>query len=207
MGKRGAARLMPINITIIQGHPDPSPERYGRALAAAYREGAVEGGHEVRIVDVASLDFPLLSSKADFETGSPPAAIAAAQDAIRWADQLVFIYPLWAGSMPALLKGFIEQAFRPTFAMDPRAGPLDKKRLAGRSARIVVTMGMPAFVYRWFYFAHSLRSLERNILRFCGIGPIKVSVIGMVEAKDPAHRLKWLAKMRAFGRAADVGYL
>lgn len=195
------------NIAVIQGHPDPARERFGRALQAAYVQGAAEGGHEVRAIDLATLDFPALRTKIDWESGTPPESIRDAQDVIRWADHLVIFYPLWAGSMPALLKGFIEQAFRPSFAMDPRTGPLGRKRLAGRSARIVVTMGMPAFFYRWFYFAHSLRSLERNILRFCGIGPIKVSLIGMVDAADPAPRQKWLRKMREFGAAADVGYL
>lgn len=195
------------NITIIQGHPDASRQRFGRALQAAYAAGAAQGGHEVRVVDVATLDFPLLRTKQDWEAGEPPEAIARAQDAIRWADHLVFFYPLWAGSMPALLKGFIEQAFRPSFAMDPATGPLGRKRLAGRSARIVVTMGMPAFFYRYFYFAHSVRSLERNILRFCGIGPVKLSLIGMVEGADPGPREKWLRRMRDFGDAGDAGYL
>ena len=61
-------------------------------------------------------------------------------------------------------------------------------------------MGMPAFVYRWYFRAHSLKSLERNILKFCGIKPIRESLIGMVEGK-PAHREKWLGKMRALGRS------
>lgn len=198
---------MQRNITIIQGHPDPSPQRFGRALAAAYAQGAVEGGHTVRVVDVASLEFPLLRNKAEWEAGEAPPAIREAQGAIRWADHLVIVYPLWAGSMPALLKGFFEQAFRPGFAIDPKAGFTGRKPLAGRSARIVVTMGMPAFVYRWFFFEHSVKSLERNVLRFCGIGPIKVSLVGMVEAKDPAARVKWLERMHAFGRAGDAGYL
>ncbi len=195
------------NIAIVQGHPDPSKERFGRALQSAYEQSARDAGHEVRVIDVASLDFPLLRSKEDWETGAPPPVIREAQATIRWADHLVFFYPLWAGSMPALLKGFIEQALRPGFAMDPSGGLLAAKPLSGRSARIVVTMGMPAFIYRWFFRAHSLKSLQRNILGFCGIAPIKVSLVGHVEDPDPAGRDRWLAKMRAYGEAADAGYL
>lgn len=73
--------------------------------------------------------------------------------------------------------------------------------MKGKTARIVVTMGMPALVYRWYFGAHGLKSLERSILGFCGIGSIKESLIGMVEAPDGAKREKWLEKMRAFGRA------
>jgi putative NADPH-quinone reductase len=68
-------------------------------------------------------------------------------------------------------------------------------------------MGMPAFVYRWFFRAHSLKSLQRNILGFCGIEPIKVSLVGQVDAPDATSRVRWLGKMRAFGESADAGYL
>jgi putative NADPH-quinone reductase len=198
---------MQRNIAIVQGHPDPSKERFGRALQAAYEEGARNGGHEVRVIDVATLDFPMLHTKDDWERGAPPPAIREAQATLRWADHIVFFYPLWAGSMPALLKGFIEQAFRPGFAMDPAGGLLAARPLRGRSARIVVTMGMPAFVYRWFFRAHSLKSLQRNILGFCGIAPIKVSLVGRVDEPDASARKHWLGKMREFGAASDAGYL
>ena len=72
--------------------------------------------------------------------------------------------------------------------------------LKGRSARIVVTMGMPALAYRWFFGAHSLKNLERNILKFVGIKPIRESLVGLVAAKDDKGREKWLAKMEALGK-------
>ena len=75
-----------------------------------------------------------------------------------------------------------------------QAGRLPKKLLKGRSARILVTMGMPAFFYRIYYRAHSVRNLKRNILEFCGFGPVRTTLIGMVEGK-PAARAPWLARM------------
>ncbi|MDA0786038.1 MAG: NAD(P)H-dependent oxidoreductase [Proteobacteria bacterium] len=191
---------MPRRIVIIQGHPDPAAGRYGHALASAYEEGARDGGHELRIIDVAGLDFPLLRSEAEFNDGNPPDAIKAAQEDIAWANHLIVFYPLWLGTMPALLKGFLEQAIRPGFAIEYTSRYAWRKLLKGRSARIVVTMGMPALIYRWFYGAHSLRSLERNILKFCGIGPIRESVIGSVGVESPRHRRKWLARMSKYGR-------
>ena len=102
--------------------------------------------------------------------------------------------------MPALLKGFLEQVFRPSFAFDYLDGGTVRKRLKGRSARLVVTMGMPAVAYRWFYRAHSVRSFERNILKFVGIGPVATSLYGMVETASDAERARWLEELRAFGR-------
>jgi putative NADPH-quinone reductase len=74
-------------------------------------------------------------------------------------------------------------------------------RLTGKSVRVIVTMGMPAFIYRWYFMAHSLISLERNILRFVGLKPIRHSIIGSVEASAPA-RAKWLDRIRQFARKA-----
>jgi putative NADPH-quinone reductase len=192
---------MSRRIAIIQGHPDAAKKHFGHALADAYAEGAAAGGHAVKVITVAELDFPLLRGKDAWEHDAPPAPIRQAQETIAWADHLVFIYPLWMGTLPAVLKAFLEQVFRPGFAIRTDAGDSWTKLLKGRSARIVVTMGMPAFFYRWFFRAHSLKSLERNILGLVGIGPVKTTLIGMVESGDGDRRAKWLAKMNALGRA------
>ncbi len=105
--------------------------------------------------------------------------------------------------MPALLKAFLEHVFRPQVAIaKPEGGKIWKKLLTGKSARIVVTMGMPAFVYRWYFRAHSLKSLERNILQFSGVSPIKASLFGLIEGRSDATREKWLATMRTLGARA-----
>jgi putative NADPH-quinone reductase len=191
-----------VRIALLQGHSDPSGERFGRALAQAYAKGAEEAGHEVKMIDIATLDFPLLRSKKEWEQGLYPDSIRQAQDSIRWAQHVVIFYPLWLGSMPALLKAFLEQVMRPGFAFSKvESGTSWKKLLTGKSARIVVTMGMPALVYRWYFGAHSLKSLERNILGFVGIGPIRETLIGMIETCGAAKREKWLEKLRALGHA------
>ena len=191
---------MTRRIAIIDGHPDPSPGRFGRALAQAYADGAEAAGHEVRTILLSKLDFPLLQSASDWEGAPVPPALSDSQAKIAWADHLVFFYPLWLGAMPALLKGFLEQTFRPGFALKPGMRSLRSGLLTGKSARIVVTMGMPAFVYRWYFGAHSLKSFERNILRFVGIGPIRETLIGGVAGPDDKARTQWLDRMRALGR-------
>jgi putative NADPH-quinone reductase len=191
-------------VAIIQGHPNPGGH-FCHALADAYAQGVAEGGHELRRLEVAALDFPLLRSRADWEEAEPPAAIANAQQTILWAEHLVIIYPLWLGAMPALLKGFLEQVLRPAFmsgGAGSRVGTGWKSVLKGRSARIVVTMGMPALVYRWYFGAHSLKSLERNILSFAGIRPNRHTLIGMVEGVSDAKRKAWLDGVRELGRKA-----
>ena len=194
---------MPRRIVIVQGHPDPAGNRLCHALADAYAEGAKEAGHEVTRIDIARLDFPWLRTKEAFDSGPLPPALVPCQEAIGRADHLVIVHPLWLGTMPALLKAFLEQVFRHGFAFDVgQSGKSWIKRLKGRSARIVVTMGMPVLIYRWYFGAHGLKSLKRNILGFSGIGPIRESLFGMVEGASEGTRQKWLARMRNLGRAA-----
>jgi putative NADPH-quinone reductase len=192
-------------IAIIQGHPDPRGHHFGHALAEAYIKGATEVGHTIIVIDVAKLEFPLLRCKEDLERGGPPDVIQQAQSAIAGSDHIVMIYPVWNGAMPALLKGFLEQTFRPAFIFpDAKAGePLgfsswftQRKALTGKTARIVVTMQMPAFVYRWYFHPHP----EKNTLRLGGISPIRESLVGLVEAPSGAKRERWLRTMYAFGQ-------
>lgn len=191
---------MPQRIALIQGHPDPDDRRFCRALAKAYIGGARQAGHEVREIDVAELDFSLLRAQADFNDGPVSTDIAAAQSVLAAADHVVIIYPLWLGTMPAMLKAFFEQTFRPGFAFDYLPGGRWRKKLTGKSARIIITMGMPAFAYRWFFRAHSLKSLERNILKFCGMGPCRETLIGMIEGLSDAKRQKLLDQITVLGR-------
>jgi putative NADPH-quinone reductase len=192
------------HIVIIQGHPDPKGEHFCHALAQAYGRGAAETGHQIHVINVAALSFPLLRSRQD-QRGDPPQAIAQAESAIALADHLVMIYPVWNGGAPAVLKGFLEQTFRPAFIFpDTKADkPLgffayytQNKALKGKSARVVATMQMPAFVYRWYFRPHP----ETNVLRLSGMRPITETLIGQVEGKEGRKREQWLDKMVAFGR-------
>ena len=191
-------------ILVLQGHPDSAGRHLCHALAESYANGAAEGGHEVRIVTIGELEFPLLRSKDDWERGTLPVGLAEAQASIAWAQHIVLVFPLWLGGMPALVKGFLEQVARPGFALSkPEGNGFAKKLLTGRSARLVVTMGMPAAVYRWYFRAHALKALERNILGFVGIAPIHETLVGMVEGLDDKGRGTWLQKLHNLGRRAE----
>ena len=187
-----------MRVFILDGHPDPAPERLCHGLADAYASGAEAGGHEVRRQSVPSLDLPLLTSETEFRSGDVPECARTTQDNIAWAQHWVLIYPLWLGTLPAALKALLEHTLRPDFAMD-YSGRWPVGRLKGRSARVVVTMGMPALAYRWYFGAHSLKSLERNILKFCGVKPVRESLFGMVDTASPSTRDGWLTEMRRLG--------
>ncbi len=189
------------NITIIQGHPDGSEPHFCHALAEAYREGAEAAGHEVRLIDIGKLDYPALRSRTEYRSKPGLPFVGEAQQSIYWAGHVVVIYPLWMGTMPAHLKAFIEHVFTEDFGFTVTEHGWTRK-LKGRSARVVVTMGMPAAAYRYFFFAHSLKNLRRNILGFSGLSPVRDSLVGNVEAKSPKGRQRWLERMKALGAEA-----
>jgi putative NADPH-quinone reductase len=191
---------MPRRLTIVQGHPDPAGNRLCHALADAYATGALSAGHKVARIEVAQLDFPILRTQQDFEHGHTPESLVGARDAIVSAQHLVIVFPLWHGTMPALLKAFIEQVMRPGVALEYRQQGFPRGLLAGRSARLVVTMGMPAPIYRWYFRAHGVRGLERSVLRFAGVKPVRETLLGMVDAASDAKRQSWLDQMRGYGR-------
>jgi putative NADPH-quinone reductase len=187
-------------VLVLDAHPDPDPARFVHALARTYADAAEAGGHAVATLRLAELDFPLLRRPDEWLHGEAPAVIVKAQSDIEWADHLAVFYPLWLGDMPALLKAFLEQVMRPGFALDYREHGLPRKLLAGRSARLVVTMGMPALFYRLVYGANSVKSFERNILRLVGFRPVDRTIVGGVD--DAGNRAAALDAMRELGARA-----
>jgi putative NADPH-quinone reductase len=187
-------------ICIIQGHPHLGGNHLCHALAESYRQGAIAAGHQVEVIDIAGLTFDFLRDPAAM-TKPPSDAIIAAETTIRDAKHLMIIYPLWLGTMPALVKAFFEQLACGDFMMgkSEKGWPIGK--LKGRSARLVVTMGMPAIAYKVMYGADGVRGFESGILAMAGIGPIRETLFGGVEI-SAKQRTKWLAKMATLGAKA-----
>lgn len=189
-----------MRVGIIDGHPDGDPARFCHAVVDAYAHGAEQAGHEVRMLRLADLDFPTLLDRASWQAPHTCADVAGAQDLVAWAEHLVIVHPLWLGAQPARLKALLEQLFRPGYAF--RAEGAMRGRLTGRSARIIVTMGMPALAYRLWFGAHGLKALKRNILNFVGIRPVRDTLIGNIEGLKPERRQAWLAAVEALGARA-----
>jgi len=193
---------MAKRIAIIQGHPDPAGHHLLHAMADAYAEAATAAGHQVRRIEVGKLEFSLLRTQVDFETGALPPALGQPREDMRWSEHWVFLFPLWHGTMPAQFKGFLEHIFRPGFAMEYRKEGFPRRLLAGHSARIVVTMGMPVLIYRWYFGAYGLRAFERSMWSFAGIKPIRESLYGLTFA-DEKKRDRWIEDMRKHGARGD----
>lgn len=181
---------MPLRILVINGHPDPRPQRLAAGLTSAYVRGAEAAGHQVRRIDLGSVSFPPVIT-GDELSDEPPTPIREAQEAIAWCEHLTIIYPLWLAAPPAHLKSFFEQIWRYDFAFDHKQKPL----LKGRSARLIVTMIVPAFIFR-LLFSQATKGFARGVLWTAGIKPTRILPLGNVYA---AKTGRWLAKIEALG--------
>ncbi|MFA6265205.1 MAG: NAD(P)H-dependent oxidoreductase, partial [Pseudolabrys sp.] len=127
----------------------------------------------------------------------------AARAAFVACDHVVVIFPLWCGDMPAILKGFLERILQPDLlAIQKSGGKASWKVFKGKSARVIMTMGMPGWFYRWYYGAHALKLIKRNILHFVGISPVRSTIFGMIEAVGDERRKAWLREVEAMGHTA-----
>lgn len=166
------------HILIIEGNPDPSHERLSSALARAYHEGAEESDCMIQRINVGGIKFPILRTAKEFETEPKEEAIVDAQAAFLRAEHIVFIFPLWLGGPPALLKAFMEEVARDHFFIRESGKGFPKGHLKGRSAELIVTMGMPPILYRVLFGAHGVKAFEKSILRMAGISPVRTTYFG-----------------------------
>lgn len=189
-------------ILIINGNP--KHHSLCQAMAERYQEAAQEAGHTVRLVHLHQLNFALnLSQGFDREQALEP-DLQALQQAIREAEHLVWVYPVWWGTVPALLKGLLDRVLLPGYAFRYEAGQTFPDRLlTGRSARLLVCMDTPPWYYRWLQGAPAHRMMKRTVLEFCGIRPVRISEFGPVITSSLQRRQAWLDAVGRLGASAS----
>jgi len=189
-------------VLLILGHP--RADSFCAALADTYASAATNAGAEVRRIHIGALAFDPLAVKGENDSPEPEVDIRAVQDDIRWAGHLVFVYPIWWGTVPALLKGFLERTFAAGFAIDfPDKPPYYAPLLGGRSARLITTMNTPPLVYRWLLREPGHNVMKRTILQLCGIKPVRVTSFGPVRGATVERRRQWLDQVQRLGRACS----
>jgi len=184
---------------VISGHPNENS--FCAALVDAYVESARSAGADVQVIELGKISFdPVLwhgyKNKQKLEPD-----LEKAQELITWAEHLVFVYPNWWGTMPALMKGFLDRVLLPGFAFKYRKDSLLwDKLLTGRTAHLIVTMDSPAWYYRWVVRMPGHHEMKKSILGFCGINVVKISSFGPIRRSTEEQREKWLEQVRAWTR-------
>ena len=192
---------MSKRILVILGHP--AEDSFCGALADSYVQGTKAAGNEVQFIALGKLTFDPVLHNGYAAIQELEADLVNAQTAITWAQHIVFVYPIWWGAMPALLKGFIDRVFLPGFAFKFRDGSAFWDRLlVGRSAHLLVTMDTPPWYFRWIYRMPGHNQMKRTILEFSGIKPVTVSNFGPIKDSSRQQREKWLVQANTHGRHA-----
>lgn len=188
-------------VAIIVGNP--LHDSYSEALGKAYLTGAESGGHQAQLFMLGRMEFDAILREGYRREQPLEPDLAAAREAFVACDHVVFVFPLWCGDMPAIMKGFIERLLQPDLLkVQKSGGKASWKMFRGKSARVIMTMGMPGWFYRWYFGAHALKLLKRNILHFVGISPVRSTIYGMIESVGDAKRKQWLRDVEALGHAA-----
>ena len=183
-------------ILIINGHPDKESFCFG--LHKSYKEGCTERGYEIKEIILAEMEFnPILKYGYRKRTELEPDLLTA-WEKLQWADHIVWIYPTWWASPPALLKGFVERIFLPGFTFEYQENsPFPKKLFTGKTSEIISTMDSPVWYYKWKVKDIGGRMIRKDIGAFCGIKNTRTTYLSGIKKSTPEQREKWLGKVKS----------
>lgn len=187
-----------MEVLVINAHPDK--ESFCYALVDKYMHVCINQNVRCNLVQLVDLNFnPILKYGYRIPTELEPDLIKM-QELILAANHLVFVFPVWWGTYPALLKGFIDRVFLPGFAFKYKPGSLLwEKKLTGKTATILATMDTPIWYSRLVYKSPAINSLKKGVLEFCGIKPVDEKIFSPIKSSTLAKREKWLRKVEQLG--------
>ena len=183
------------------------PNKAGLCYAAfeSLKKGLQAAGHEIKTTDLYAENFnPVLvfneqKHRRDLQYAPE---MQSYRDAIRWAEHLVFVFPIWWSGMPAILKGFIDRVFAKGFAYEYKGGGATMNGLLkNKTAWIVHTQDAPTIVRFVPFLVHDYGLvLKKQVLLACGFKKVRRFPVFSVSKSSPEKRRKWLQKLY------DLGY-
>jgi putative NADPH-quinone reductase len=185
-------------ILIINGHPDK--ESFNHGLSEAYRKGAEKSNAEIKEIKIRELNFsPNLEFGYRKRTELEPDLLVA-QEKLKWADHIVWFYPVWWGSVPAIMKGFLDRVLLPGFAFKKRQGSVWwDKYFTGKTSRLICTMDQPTWFYRLINKSPSHSAMKKLTMNFIGVKSVKITSIGPLRLSKEEWRNNWLKKVERLG--------
>lgn len=186
------------NIVIINGHPDA--QSLCTSLANKYAEGATSSGAACKVFHLHEMDFnPILNFGYRKRTDLEP-CLQEAQQSILEAQHIVFVFPVWWGTFPALLKGFIDRVFLPGFMFQYRENSLLwDKHLQGKTARLITTMDAPMWYFRFIQGRPGHQAMKKSVLQFCGVKQVRITNFSPIKTSTAVQREKWLGQTYQLG--------
>ncbi len=191
-----------MKVLIVYAHPNP--QSFNQFMLQSLLTGLQEAGHEVRVKDLYAEGFdPVLHAQEleTLQTGAVPERIQQEQDALLWADSLIFQYPLWWFDRPAILKGWFDVVFTNQVAFSFNDQGV-QGLLPHKKALVMITAGGSE---GYFQDTGAMPLIHRPVtdgtLGFCGIVDVQHRIYFDVPNLNEQQRQAILDEITAIGRS------
>ncbi|MGZ9584698.1 NAD(P)H-dependent oxidoreductase [Paenibacillus marinisediminis] len=186
-----------MKVAVINTHPNPDSFTY--AVREVVESALQEHGHDIQLRDLYTLMFNPVLTVEDFaasKSGNVPEDVRVEQEYVKWADCLIIIYPLWWGTLPALLKGYIDRVFAYGFAYSMDGDGI-KKLLSGKKAILFTMMGNSEEHYQEVKMFEAMKkTVDEAIFEFVGIDVLEHKYFPSVTTVDDEARKKMLEEAK-----------
>jgi NAD(P)H dehydrogenase (quinone) len=212
-----------MNVLIVLAHPEP--KSFNHAMKDVAVRTFQEQGHAVQVSDLYAMQFNPVLDRHDFGAPANPdyfkpqfeqmqaAAnqtfapdVAAEQEKLRWADLVIFQFPLWWFSMPAMLKGWMDRVLAMGFAYGGGKW-YDQGAFRGKKALLAFTTGGPAHIYSPTGIngdiSMVLFHVQHGMLYFCGFDVVAPYAVWSAARGDDQERQRQLAEYATYLRSID----
>lgn len=203
-----------MNVLIVYAHPEP--KSFNGALKELAIKTLEEQGHLVRVSDLYAMNFNPVANKQDFieledhdffkyqreqmtavKKGTFTEDIKDEIEKVKWADFVLFQFPLWWLSVPAILKGWVDRVFAMGWLYGPGVGFYDQGGLKGKKTMLSVTTGGPETMFSKHGISGDmmeqvLHHIHRGILSFSGMDVLP-PFVAYGAAHHEENRKKYLA--------------
>jgi NAD(P)H dehydrogenase (quinone) len=185
-------------------HCHPLTDSYNHALFRAMVESLERGDHQVIATDLYREDFDPRLSEAErrsyFETSYAADAVAGQIDILRRIDGILFCFPQWWFSMPALLKGYFDRVWAPgiAFTHDLAGGRIKPRLTHVKLFGVVTSYGSPWWLARFYAGDPCRKVLLRALKPMCGAGTRSFYLAHYdMDRSTPESRARFMARVQA----------
>lgn len=184
---------------VLLGHADPVS--FNAKLAHAYARALRRGGGSAETVTLSELSFDPVLRHGYAQPQPLEPDLVALRAKIEAADHLAWFFPTYWASPPAIVRAVCDRLLLPGWAFRfDRGASVPTGLLAGRSARVVITMDSPGW---WYALAHHRAihgSFVTGTLSFVGLAPIRTTTVTAMRTRSEPERARLVASMSRLAR-------
>lgn len=190
-----------MKVTVIYSHPWEGS--FNHAILKTVKESLIRNKHTFNIIDLNKEGFnPVFKVKelSLFKLGKYlDPKVGKYQKMILNSDHLIFIFPIWWGDVPAILRGFFDKVFLKKWAYDQTdAGFLKGKLNFIKSSSLIMTMGAPKVYYHLSLKSSIRKNIAVRILKMCGIKKSDLIAFCSIDKSTGLSRKKWLEEIKNY---------